>query len=341
MPQRRAAINSGSMLGGYCRQEKIDVLKGILILLVVIGHVLPGTLQENFVRYFIYSFHMPVFFAVSGYLVNVDSLKYSNLKEFLLKYGYRVIIPWLVAVQVYFILNCALGFGSVSVKGYLSQYIYPFYHLWYVIGYVFCICCLRWAVKIYGNHWVKRKGVICFVIFSVIIGVLFKALPYVFLDGIISKVIGVINYSVRPQNLMFFSVGLLLRFTNPNIRGRVVMVGAGVLAVIGCIMFAVDREYAVTFDMVKWLFSLTLILSLYAYREGNIQGGRLLKFCGVYSFPIYLWHIIGRQLALYITASAYNWIYYISCVVWFIALLVFIKWASSGKASPIRILSGV
>lgn len=83
MPQERNRISIAQR--GYYRQDRIDVLKGILILLVVIGHILPGTLQENFARYFIYSFHMPVFFAVSGYLVSIDRLRESKPLQFIKK----------------------------------------------------------------------------------------------------------------------------------------------------------------------------------------------------------------------------------------------------------------
>lgn len=44
------------------RDNTVDVLKGIAILLVVIGHFSPVQQVENF----IYSFHMPLFFFLSG-----------------------------------------------------------------------------------------------------------------------------------------------------------------------------------------------------------------------------------------------------------------------------------
>ena len=39
------------------RNRSIDTLKGLLIFTVVLGHVLLGTLDENPLRYLIYSFH--------------------------------------------------------------------------------------------------------------------------------------------------------------------------------------------------------------------------------------------------------------------------------------------
>ena len=41
-----------------CRNYSIDTVKGFLILCVIIGHVLLGSLEQNVFRYVIYSFHM-------------------------------------------------------------------------------------------------------------------------------------------------------------------------------------------------------------------------------------------------------------------------------------------
>lgn len=51
------------------RNEKTDMIKGLLIVLVIVGHILPGTLQDNIVRYTIYAFHMPVFIAWGGVFI--------------------------------------------------------------------------------------------------------------------------------------------------------------------------------------------------------------------------------------------------------------------------------
>ncbi|ARU94546.1 acyltransferase family protein [Tatumella citrea] len=47
------------------RVEWIDISKGIAIILVVAGHILTGNL-----KYLIFTFHMPFFFILSGYLQN-------------------------------------------------------------------------------------------------------------------------------------------------------------------------------------------------------------------------------------------------------------------------------
>jgi len=55
------------------RQNNIDFLKGILILLVVIGHFVQNnwidSMEQHPIYNWIYSFHMAVFFFISGYLI--------------------------------------------------------------------------------------------------------------------------------------------------------------------------------------------------------------------------------------------------------------------------------
>ncbi len=51
----------------------LDVLKGFLILLVIIGHAIQyclpdGECERNYWWNLIYSFHMPAFMAASGYI---------------------------------------------------------------------------------------------------------------------------------------------------------------------------------------------------------------------------------------------------------------------------------
>lgn len=56
------------------RIGELDFFKGIAIILVVVGHVIQrnweGALDNHPVYTWIYSFHMPLFFFISGYLIN-------------------------------------------------------------------------------------------------------------------------------------------------------------------------------------------------------------------------------------------------------------------------------
>ncbi len=50
-------------MGEYKRLQYLDICKGILIILVVWGHCMP---ENSLIHKFIYSFHIPAFFIVSG-----------------------------------------------------------------------------------------------------------------------------------------------------------------------------------------------------------------------------------------------------------------------------------
>lgn len=55
------------------RNENIDAVKGVAALLVVVGHIIQCIICkedpfENMVFRIIYSFHMPLFMFISGYL---------------------------------------------------------------------------------------------------------------------------------------------------------------------------------------------------------------------------------------------------------------------------------
>lgn len=76
----------------------IDALKGILILFVIAGHLLPGGLNSSFLRYSIYAFHMPLFLFISGYLFNLKKNAQSAYAHIVKKYWKRMLLEW-VAVD--------------------------------------------------------------------------------------------------------------------------------------------------------------------------------------------------------------------------------------------------
>ena len=72
----------------------IDVLKGLGILLVVAGHVF-----EDEPRRYIFMFHMPLFFLVSGYLFRPD----ADEKSFFLKKARHLLLPYAAFLLLFFV----------------------------------------------------------------------------------------------------------------------------------------------------------------------------------------------------------------------------------------------
>lgn len=71
------------------RLEWIDMCRGIVMILVVLGHTL--TYNSN-LRFIIFTFHMPVLFVISGYV-----FKPRNLQSSVPKYAKRLLVPMYLA----------------------------------------------------------------------------------------------------------------------------------------------------------------------------------------------------------------------------------------------------
>lgn len=87
------------------RIDYIDSAKGIGILLVIIGHTSSG-----FIRDFIYTFHMPLFFIISGALFKYKSN--INLQQFSLKKAKFLLLPCFFFTIFYYIINYLISLDT-------------------------------------------------------------------------------------------------------------------------------------------------------------------------------------------------------------------------------------
>lgn len=96
------------------RNPAIDVAKGIGILLVVFAHInyTPAPLT------YIYSFHMPLFFILSGLLFRKE--KYPTFRQFLKNRFYTLICPYLFFYSAALVIKILTTFASDGISGVLS-----------------------------------------------------------------------------------------------------------------------------------------------------------------------------------------------------------------------------
>lgn len=79
----------------------VDVLRGCAILLVVMGHLLESNYHQDSILYdFIYSFHMPLFFCISGYVTMIScrlncQSRVKHYLTYLFKKFKSIIVPYL------------------------------------------------------------------------------------------------------------------------------------------------------------------------------------------------------------------------------------------------------
>ena len=94
------------------RNKYIDILRGIAIFLMIWGHCIqygngiefskPDVFFNNFLFKIIYSFHMPLFMLISGYVFAYTARKYDKVGSFLLNRFFRILLP-IISWQI---VNC-------------------------------------------------------------------------------------------------------------------------------------------------------------------------------------------------------------------------------------------
>jgi len=100
------------------RNEIIDILRGIAVLSVLLGHAIQRGMvinyEQNIIFKIIYSFHMPLFMLLSGYTMYKYTEKYDI--NFIRKKFIRLIIPTIVwSYLIYFVRN----FEFVGIKEFI------------------------------------------------------------------------------------------------------------------------------------------------------------------------------------------------------------------------------
>lgn len=98
------------------RDQSVDVLRGLAIVLVVFGHANRGVIDDHvrtalnlpLIDFVLYTFHMPVFFYLAGYFT-LASLKSGTVRQFLQSRLYRIAWPYLLWSVIYFCLGQAMS----------------------------------------------------------------------------------------------------------------------------------------------------------------------------------------------------------------------------------------
>jgi fucose 4-O-acetylase-like acetyltransferase len=155
------------------RDPLFDAMKGFGIVLVVMGHALQGSspqYDENFAFRMIYSFHMPFFFFISGYILQV-SLQGKELHPvaFVLKKARTLALPFL---SWYLIFGLWRGIPSdITFSEYVYRFVrdpvYGYWFLWTLFLCFLAILPLAWLQQRIPARW--RPGLIalsCFTLYQ-------------------------------------------------------------------------------------------------------------------------------------------------------------------------------
>jgi fucose 4-O-acetylase-like acetyltransferase len=122
------------------RLAALDNAKFLLIGLVILGHLIErikyGNPAIKGTFLFIYSFHMPAFVFISGFLSKKD----SDLK----KDAFRLLVPLLIFHMIYCALESFLFLKPLPLSFVLTT---PFFPLWFLLS----LLCWKIALKLFGS----------------------------------------------------------------------------------------------------------------------------------------------------------------------------------------------
>lgn len=219
------------------RLTYLDVAKGIGILLVVIGHVYAFNRQivDRFFVVWLYSFHMPLFFIISGMLIAYKDEK--DIWKFVKKRIMGILIPYvffsIFSIIVFAIVNdfsrevfvqnvkatiCGVGIDTLWFLPALFFGEVIFFVLRNLLKNKYVICIISAIIYTLGNFMMKDYGLICLFLGRICIAVGFimignytmnlirkRNMPWygLIVIAILSVILSKINGLVDLNNLIF------------------------------------------------------------------------------------------------------------------------------------------
>jgi len=230
------------------------------VFLVVLGHSMPYkdmTVGWELLFKWIYAFHMPLFFSMSGYLYNYGFSKYEKGggKKFIIKKIKRLVIPFIF-------LNAA----TLPVKFFLESFTYrPLGNSWYDL-----ISCFLYLDKIpIGNLWFVIVLFHVFIVFHFLIPkpIIKKhllMLPAFLLLNYVSSYLSarydaynILGCITVFRYLLYFYLGMLIfDFKNEiKYQDRVCLSFAGYILILGYVSYLSTDIYLAPFIAVVGVLS--------------------------------------------------------------------------------------
>lgn len=279
------------------RCAEFDILKGLGILLVMLGH----TPIDGMSKVLIYSFHLPLFFMVSGFFYKKQSIRTYAQKLFK-----RLILPWAFFALLLTLLSVFMGMltNGISIASVwrvlssinpVNENCFQLYRtIWFLV-------CLFASLNIYNilNRFVNNTWLLgCFALSFHVIGYLLRIMNYnipFFVDTSLSILIFIFIGDITHR----YSIHLKLQ--KLGLYTLVPMF----MAVIAVVIFKPHTGYRENFfPWYSVLLSMAIVGGLYVLcQKISKRNSIVLMWCGVESLAILGFHRLIFEVLLMITAK--------------------------------------
>ena len=294
------------------RNITFDIMKGIGILLVIVGHL--DLIPMDPQRRIIFSFHMPLFFILSGYF-----FKFKSLRQLIDNDYKRLVIPYIYTACVFLIV------------GVLRSYIHkdPSFFLIEIIKTIYCSgsphhSMLLPNIPSIGAIWFLMALFWCRLIYTIISSRYFNYRYFV--GGGISIVATLIDYyiinlpfAILPgiSAIMFYSIGDFLKSTKEMKRTTlwrpllfVVGFSCSVISISYSHMWMVQCSYGMyPIDIVAGCFGTYIVYKVSQFANSHIPSiSKMLVWCGQNSLTILCLHLIELKIWVHLHIPQIWWV---------------------------------
>ena len=248
------------------RIKELDYIKGILILLVVAFHLVYFSEMYPYAKQVVYTFHMPAFLLISGYLMNFEKASKSFFATML-----WLAVPYLIMEGGYIIMAAILPIREhiehLTPAVFLDKlFLHPIGPYWYLQTLVICGILWRLLLRLERLHLVAKVLFFC--------GMLYLCKDFEI---------------VTPACGYYFLAGALMR--NKKVDFTLLFKGRLICPILFAILICIETNLYKA-NPLSILIVYTFISScMYAFEKLENHGGRItqmLKFIGRNTLTIYL-----------------------------------------------------
>lgn len=270
------------------RYYTLDIARAIAIILVAIGHfdVEPMPSFYRYLHDIIYSFHMPLFMFVSGFLC-VATMKHISYLEFIKKKFFRLMIPYFVTSVIIILIKLLMSpIQSVDHPVVIADFVEILwtpkagYFLWFVYA-------LWWMMVLIPIFNTNKKRVILLII----------TIPLFFVS---SNITSLFCFSQTAHFAIYFSAGCVVYDILKKIPVRKLCIALFLAFPILAVLLIMNPFAIITeSNMLTMVFALviafsgigfTLVVSNALENCGRLKIKQVLYRISAASYIIYLFH---------------------------------------------------
>ncbi len=164
-----------------------DSLKGVLIILVVLGHAIQWTIKDdcynNHLWNIIYSFHMPAFMALSGYLAYKNNSQKCICMNAFISIIYRRFRQLIIPFVLWGVIGIALS-GALSISSFVDILLFPDKKFWFLWALFFIYVLFAMGDRLALKMKISQEliiGIICALLFGAMALFQIKVLGFQFI----------------------------------------------------------------------------------------------------------------------------------------------------------------